>query len=142
VVQKTVSAIFVWLAFACTGSANDVLYATDGKQLFTVALQTGALTFQSDGPLQWIASPAFDEPHYTRFWATVGSYTWGNPFTGEQGTATTRWFQLRSNVETPLVGGFQVCLKCGLVWSHVSPEKLRAIIENQGTDEAKSHLPQ
>jgi hypothetical protein len=54
----------------------------------------------------------------------------------------SRWFQLRWKVETPLVGGFQACLKCGLVWSHVSAEKLRAIIENQGTDEAKSHLPQ
>jgi Zn-finger nucleic acid-binding protein len=54
----------------------------------------------------------------------------------------SRWFRLRSSVETPLVGGFQACLKCGLVWSHVSPEELRRIIEKQGTDEAKSRLPQ
>jgi hypothetical protein len=54
----------------------------------------------------------------------------------------SRWFQLRRSIETPLLGAFQACLKCGLVWSHVSPEALRAIIEKQGTDEAKSHLPQ
>ena len=54
----------------------------------------------------------------------------------------SRWFQLRKSIETPLVGGFQACLKCGLVWTHVSPEQLRALIETQGTDEAKRHLPQ
>jgi hypothetical protein len=53
----------------------------------------------------------------------------------------SRWFRLLRTVETPLLGGFQACLECGVVWSHVSPEALRAIIENQRTDEAKSHLP-
>jgi hypothetical protein len=56
----------------------------------------------------------------------------------------SRWFGfgLRSRTETPLVGGFQACLKCGLVWSHVSSEALQALIKENGTDEAKSHLPQ
>jgi len=81
------------LAFL-TGSirADDLLYASDGKQLFSVDLQNGALTFQSDGPLQWIASPAFDEEHHTRFWfpdqAPLNNpfpYTRGNPFTGDTG---------------------------------------------------------
>src|SRR5438552_3316362 len=80
--------------------AEDLLYATDGKQLFTVDLQTGATTFVSDGPLQWIASPAFDEEHHTRLWVsgfpredpTFGAvwsaadgaeFSWGNPFTGD-----------------------------------------------------------
>jgi hypothetical protein len=53
----------------------------------------------------------------------------------------SRWFQRWGSIETPLVGGFLACLKCGLVWSHVSPEGLRAIIEKQGTDEAKQRLP-
>jgi Zn-finger nucleic acid-binding protein len=54
----------------------------------------------------------------------------------------SRWFRLPPSVETAIVGGFQVCLKCGLVWSHVSPDELQTIIEKQGTDEAKSRLPQ
>ncbi len=77
--------------------AGDLLYASDGARLFTVDVQTGALTFQSGGPLQWIASAAYDEAHHTRFWfpqydsqpawlqTTPFSYTWGNPFTGDVG---------------------------------------------------------
>jgi hypothetical protein len=94
----TFLAISVWLLFSAPVSADDLLYASDGKQLFTVDLQTGAMTFQSDGPLQWIASPAFDEQHHTRLWVSGNqpggygwlaeggaSYTWGNPITGETG---------------------------------------------------------
>jgi hypothetical protein len=54
----------------------------------------------------------------------------------------SRWFQRAASIETAIVGGFQGCLKCGLIWSHVSPDELRTIIEEQGTEEAKSRLPQ
>ncbi|HLJ97467.1 MAG TPA: hypothetical protein VKU02_30185 [Gemmataceae bacterium] len=84
-------AILSWaMVFAVEARADDLLYASDGKQLFTVDTQTGALTFVSDGPLQWIASPAFDEEHHTRFWVSGQSaigvgYYYGNPDTGETG---------------------------------------------------------
>jgi hypothetical protein len=85
---------YIFLFLASNGWSADVLYATDGKSLFTVDLQTGALTFQSDGPLQWIASPAFDEEHHTALWLTdcsfdgtnaTAQYSYGNPLTGETG---------------------------------------------------------
>src|SRR5436853_111872 len=63
-----VKVLLVCLAFPAFVSADDLLYASDGKQLFTVDLQTGATTFVSDGPLQWLASPTFDEKHHTRLW--------------------------------------------------------------------------
>jgi hypothetical protein len=100
VVRKLVSAIVVCLLFAGVGLADDILYATDGAALYTVDLATGTLTFQSDGPLRWIASPAFDEEHHTRFfWLQdccadhTGNYTWGNPATGQtgNGAASASW---------------------------------------------------
>jgi hypothetical protein len=82
----------VWLLVLANVTADDVLYATFGGALYTVDTQTGATTFVSDGPLQWLASPAFDEPHHTRLWiadrhnsAYGESYSWGNPFTGQSG---------------------------------------------------------
>jgi hypothetical protein len=50
-------------------------------------------------------------------------------------------FIFRLSAGTPVVGGFQACLECGLVWSHVSPEELRALIQKHGTVEAKSRQP-
>jgi hypothetical protein len=97
-VAKLLCSIVVCLLFVGIGLADDILYATDGTALYTVDLITGALTFQSDGSLKWIASPAFDEEHHTRFWVgdAAGDYIYiqgtgphaimyhyGNPFTGE-----------------------------------------------------------
>jgi hypothetical protein len=54
-------AISVWLLVPAIALADDLLYATDGTALYTVDLQTGALTFQTNGPLgqqrgQWVGS--------------------------------------------------------------------------------------
>jgi hypothetical protein len=86
--------IFAILASPRPAQADDLLFATDGKQLFTVDTQTGALTFVSDGTRQWLASPAFDQEHHTRLWITGlvdesditkgVQFDWGNPFTGER----------------------------------------------------------
>ncbi len=92
-IVRTIAACVVWLACVGAASADDLLYATDGKQLFTIDLQTGAQTFVSDGPLQWIATPAFDEEHHTTLWIDpIGprgeggvQYFYGNPFTGDRG---------------------------------------------------------
>ena len=35
---------------------------------------------------------------------------------------------------------FRACLACGLVWTHLQPEDLRAFIEKHGKDEAKLKL--
>ena len=53
-----------------------------------------------------------------------------------------QWFQFRLRSGIPVADPFRACLTCGHVWSHVSPDELRAFIEKHGTDEAKSHLPQ
>src|SRR5437879_3324472 len=100
---RAMLAVALLASAVLSAHADDLLYASDGKQLFTVDLQTGALTFISDGPLQWIASPAFDEEHHTRLWisgfprdlgfpfgtrSVIGDgaeFTWGNPITGDRG---------------------------------------------------------
>lgn len=112
-VVRAILALVLLETSVAAAHADDLLYASDGKQLFTVDLQTGATTFVSDGPLQWIASPAFDEPHHTRLWiegfprdlgfpfgtawvAQDGAqFSWGNPFTGDSGgpyPATVSYF--------------------------------------------------
>src|SRR5437588_9985654 len=92
----------VWFLLPAALCAEDLLYATDGKAIYTVDLGTGSLTFQSDGPLQWLASPGFDELHHTvlsvqgfpRDLGTLGTrwlasdggqFSWANPFTGNRG---------------------------------------------------------
>jgi hypothetical protein len=49
-------------------------------------------------------------------------------------------FRLRRS-GVPLQGGFAVCLTCGLVWSSVAPDELRALLEQYGSEAAKDHLP-
>ena len=48
-----------------------------------------------------------------------------------------RWFQFRVSQGVPLADGFRACLSCGLVWSRVAPDELRAFIEKHGTAETK-----
>ncbi len=114
-VASLITLVLAMLALPASAWADSLLYASygwfaiqgsvdspiDGKQLFIMDTQTGALTFVSDGPLQWIASPAFDEAHHTRLWvqgfprdpredpdtwfAEDGAeFFWGNPTTGER----------------------------------------------------------
>jgi hypothetical protein len=51
-----------------------------------------------------------------------------------------RWFQLRLPPGIPLMERFNACLACGMIWSRVSPEDLARIIQEHGTDDAKSRL--
>lgn len=93
---KTIGLLAVALLWCAQTKADHLLYATDGQALYTVDLDTGERTFQSDGPLQWLASPAFDEPHHTVLrvegntpggwgWlpADGAHWYWGNPTTGD-----------------------------------------------------------
>jgi hypothetical protein len=41
----------------------------------------------------------------------------------------------------PLQAGFTACLACGLVWSGVAPDELRALVERHGTEATKAQLP-
>jgi hypothetical protein len=129
--------------------ADDLLYATDGTSLFTVDLTSGSLTFQSDGPLQWIASPAFDEDHHTRFFFSAPQnsfigwsydhipYIWGDPFTGVTGDGTATLSQgPASSVDdwfdpiTTLCAYAPTTQRLYLVGYHVDPE-LRVIMADQ-----------
>jgi hypothetical protein len=85
--MKKLLAVLALLVCSFAAQAADLLYADDGKSLFVLDQTTGAKTFVSDGTLRWICSPAFDEAHHTRFWAAGNSYIYGNPFTGQIGTA-------------------------------------------------------
>jgi hypothetical protein len=49
-------------------------------------------------------------------------------------------FRLRRS-GVPLQAPFQACLACGFVWSRLSPDDLRALIEKYGTEESKGRLP-
>jgi hypothetical protein len=101
---------------------EQLLYMSDGQALYTIDLNTGALTFQSDGPLQWLASPTFDEAHHTRLWVEgfptddnppygiqwlVGQgaqFSWGNPFTGEFGGPYPATLSYCWNITMPRIG--------------------------------------
>jgi hypothetical protein len=41
----------------------------------------------------------------------------------------------------PLRDGFTTCPACGLVWSALEPDDLRALIEEYGTDETRARMP-
>src|SRR6266446_6706323 len=85
-VSRGLVALFLFVLVPLVVHGEDLLYARVDNQLFTVDTQTGVLTFVSDGPLQWLASPTFDEAHHTTLWPGYGpTYTWGNPFTGQSG---------------------------------------------------------
>jgi uncharacterized Zn finger protein len=51
-----------------------------------------------------------------------------------------RWF---SFYQPPLLAGAQflsACLSCGLVWSHLNPTELRAIVDAKGSAKLKAAL--
>lgn len=54
--------------------------------------------------------------------------------------ATLRWFPYILQRGVPIQQRFNVCLSCGLVWSSVSPEAVRTLLEKHGTKEAKALL--
>jgi hypothetical protein len=57
-----------------------------------------------------------------------------------EGLRRLQLLRLRSG-GVPLRQGFAVCPGCGLVWSELDPEHLRALIEHYGTEETKGLLP-
>ncbi len=91
--MKALRTILVAGILLGTGSvawAEDLLYVRTDNKLYTCDTQTGELTYLTDGTLQWIASPSFDEPHHTALYVVPGTatnkdgaYFWGNPVTGE-----------------------------------------------------------
>ena len=60
-VSRALVALFLFVLVPIVTRGEDLLYARVDNQLFTVDTQTGALTFVSDGPLSWLATPTFDE---------------------------------------------------------------------------------